>query len=481
MQPYIIQFGPWMPDGADVAFGVRGQSTATPIPLADCLNVYYAQGAYRSLPSFAGLTGGGIGSRCLGAWTALDSSGNPQIYAGAGSNLYHWTGSAWSAVSSSAGAYSGAQHWSFATLAGCVLGTDGIHALQDMSVGGGAFAPIAAAPIGNVLGVVNQFLLIGDITTGLVSDSNIPYRVYWSAIGDPTTWPIPLTDAAIAAQSSFEDLDQEFGQVLFIGGGPQMGVVLQRNGITRLTYQGGDTVFAFLPIERKRGVIARGAAVQVGPLTHYIADDGFWMTDGSQSVSTGTNDRAALDKWFWSNVNPAALGMIQGGWDANLRCVVFAIPTGSNTLPDTLLILNPQSGQWTKSAIATEMLWNDSDGTRHRLGVFNQAHTLGYLTGGSAAGYCETYDMSYVDQQGRHVSATTPHIQCTDSPTMRIGTKQAIDDAVTYTSDVSRESFTRMCPFSTLPYGRFIRARLTSSAASAFQGATLHTEMGGGV
>lgn len=475
-RPYVLTFGPWMPDGADIAF-TSENNTGSTVSLSDCLNVYYANGAYRSLPSFTGVTGGGIGSRALGVRTALDTSGNPQIYAGAASDLYHWTGSAWASVSSSVGAYSGAQHWSFATLAGLVLAADGIHSLQNITVGGANFAAIASAPLGNVLGVINQFLFVGDIQ----GSPAYPYRTQWSAIGDPTSWPTPLTDAAIAAQSSYEDLDQEFGQILFIGGGPQMGVILQRNGITRATYQGGDTVFAFLPIERKRGVIARGAAVQVGAVTHYIADDGFWATDGSQSIPTGTSENSALDKWFWSNVNPAAVSTIQGGWDANLRCVVYAIPTGSNTLPDTLLTLNPQSGRWTKCSVPTEMLWTDSDGTRHRLGVFNQSHTLGYLTGAAPSGYCESYDLSFTDQQGRHVSALTPNIQCTDSPTARIGTKQAIDDAVTYTSDVSRESFTRMCPFSSLPYGRFVRARVTSAAASALHGATLHLEQGASV
>jgi len=475
-QPYVISFGPWLPDGADLAF-TSPNNTGSPVPLSDCLNVYFSNGEYQSLPSFAPLSGGGIGAQCLGARTALDSSGNPQIYAGAASDLYHWTGSAWSAVSSSAGAYSGAQHWSFAALAGCVLAADGIHALQDMTIGGSAFAAIASAPIGNVLGVINQFLFVGDLTT----PTAYPYRVQWSAIGDPTQWPTPLTDAAIAAQSSYEDLDQEFGQVLFIGGGPQMGVFLQRNGITRATYQGGDTVFAFLPIERKRGVIARGAAVQVGSITHYIADDGFWATDGSQSVPTGTTEHSALDKWFWNNVNQAALSTIKGGWDANLRCVVFAIPTGSNTLPDTLLMLNPLSGQWARSAIQTEMLWSDSDGKRHRLGVFSQAHAIGYLTGAPASGYCETYDIGFVDGQVRHVSEAQPNILCTDSPTMRIAAKQAIDDPLSYTADVGRDSFSKRCPFDTMPGGILLRSRVTSSAASAIKGATLYLENGGGV
>jgi|SRR6185437_11079081 len=475
-KPFVATFGPWMPDGADIAFTMPFQYRDTTVPLADVLNVYFAQGAYRSLPSFAALSGvPGIGAQALGAWTALDSSGSPQIYAGAASDLYHWTGSAWSSVSKSAGAYSGAAHWSFATFGGCILGADGIHALQDMAVGGANFADITAAPIGNVLGVINQFLLVGDIPAAN------PYRVQWCAQGDPTTWPTPLTDTAVADQSSYEDLDQEFGQVLYIGGGPQMGVILQRNGLTRASYAGGDVVFNFLPIERKRGVIARGAAVQVGSVTHFIADDGFWATDGSQNTPTGTTNQAALDKWFLSNVNWNAIGTIRAGWDATLKCVVYAIPTGSNTLPDTLLLLNPQSGYWTKAAIPTEMLWTDQTGLQHRLGLFNQSHAVGYLTGASASGYCETYDVSFVDGQIRHVSEAQPHILCTDSPTMRIAAKESIDDALSYTSDVTRDSFSKRCSFDTLPGGMMMRARVTSSAASAIQGATLYTEQGGSV
>src|SRR6185437_15706913 len=338
------------------------------------------------------------------------------------------------------------------------------------------FADVTAAPIGNVLGVIGQFVFVGDIVTGLVSDTNIPYRVYWPALGDPTTWPTPLTDAAIAAQSGFEDLDQDFGRVMFIGGGPQMGIILQRHGINRASYQGGDTVFSFLPFERKRGLIARGAAVQVGAVTHFIADDGFHMTDGSQVVPTGTAQSAALDKWFWNNVNQDALDTIRAGWDADKKCVAYAIPTGTNTSPDTLLLLNPPSGQWTKSKVATEFLFSDNDGSRHRLGVFDQSHRLGYLTGIAASGYCETYDLSFVDGQLRSVVEAQPNIVCTDAPTMRIGIKQSIDDDPTYTADVGRDSFSGRCTLDPPPEGLFARARLSSSAASALYGATLYTE-----
>ena len=125
------------------------------------------------------------------------------------------------------------------------------------------------------------------------------------------------------------------------------------------------------------------------------------------------------------------------------------------------------------------MLWTDSDGSRHRVGAFSQTHVLWYLTGAPASGYCETYDLNFIDGAERHVSEAQPHILCTDSPTMRIGTRQAIDDAIAYTADTTRDSFSRRCTWDPMPAGRFVRARLTSAAATALQGATLYAETGG--
>lgn len=473
-KPYVASFGPWLPDGANVAFQMPYQWSATAVPLADCQNVYYANSAYRSLPSFAALTGGALSGACLGAITVIDSSGSPQIYAAAGADLYHWNGSGWTSVSSSSGAYSGAAHWSMVEFGGCILGADGIHALQDMTIGGSAFAAISSAPIGNVLGVINQFVLVGDIT----SPTAYPYRVQWPKIGDPTTWDTPLTQAAVADQAGSQDLTQDFGAVMFISDAPFKGVILQRTGITVASYVGSDTVFDFTPFERKRGLIARGAAVQVGALTHFISDDGFYVTDGSETKPTGTTDHAALDKWFWNNVNASALDAIRGGWDADKRCVAWAIPTGVNTSPDTLVLLNPNSGQWTKGALASEFVFTDNDGSRHRLGVFNHSHTLGYLTGAAASGYCETYDMSFVDGMSRSVTEAQPQIEATDTPTMRIGTKQSIDESVTYTADVAQHTFSRRCSWDPPPLGTMVRARLTSAAASAMYGAALYMQMG---
>jgi hypothetical protein len=359
------------------------------------------------------------------------------------------------------------------------LAQNGLNLQQDISIGGAAFADIPAAPIGNVIGVINQFLMVGDITDPV--DGHVQYRVQWSAIGDPTNFPTPLTDAAIASQSSNEDLTQEFGAVMRIAGGPQMGVIFQRHGITRAAYVGGDVVFQFAPYERKRGLIARDAAVQMGDAIYYISDDGFHATDGSQVVNIGRADdnKMGLDQWFWANVNTSALSAIRSGYDSTKQCVVFAIPTGSNTLPDTLLIFNPTASRWTKATQPCEIVFTSNDGTRHQLGLFNQAHSYGLLTGAPNTGYLESYDLGFTDARVRYVTGVRPNVVSVATPTVRIGTRKAMGDAITYTGDVPPDAFSRISPF--FVEGAFFRVRVSSSNASVNQGATAMIQTGGSV
>jgi len=494
-RPYVITFGPWIPDGSDVAFEVPAQGGSTSVPLADCLNLYWANGTYQNLPTPAnyGLFAG-LGAQALGAFTAIDASGNPQRYAGTASDLFQWNGAAWVNVSKSAGAYAGSAQWSFAEFGGCICAANGVTALQDMTIGGTAFADIAAAPIGKVLGVINQSLLVGDLT-------GFPYRVQWSAIADPTTWPTPLTDAAIAVQSGYQDLTQDWGNVMFIASGPQYGVIFQRHGITRATYVGGDVVFSFVPFERRLGLIARGAAVQWSNFIFFIADDGFHITDGSTTDNIGRSEDGTLgiDQWFWANVNRSALAAITAGYDAATQSVFWAIPTGYNTLPDTLLTFHPTSKRWTRSAISSELLFTDNDGSRHKLGIFDQSHKYCSLTGPPKSGYLETYDITYSDQAHRTVTGIRPNIDfalLTDSngnsitntagsfivgdiPTCRAGARNSESAALAYTADAAQDAFTGISPV--LADGAFIRARVTAQAANKVPGATLYLEMGSAV
>lgn len=315
---------------------------------------------------------------------------------------------------------------------------------------------------------------------------SVPYRLQWSAIGDPTNWPIPLTANAVAFQSSFEDLEVDLGPVKFIAGYPLYGVIFQEFGITRANYVGGNVVFSFSVYSRNRGLMARGAACVVGQLVYFLAQDGFQVTDGSSVNPIGTDQQnnLGIDTWFFANVNKDALETIRAAYDSTTRNVYFAIPTGTNTLPDTLLAYNPIAQKWTKSAIPVELLWTDTNastaaGSILRLALFTQAHQASLLNGPTINGFLETLDLMDVDGDSRFTMGIRPNIACTDTPQAKAGVRNSLSDPVTYSVPAAPDPFSRIAP--ALVEGIYTRVNVSSSAASAFTGATVYQEEGGGV
>ena len=319
----------------------------------------------------------------------------------------------------------------------------------------------------------------------IVYTQAFPERVWWSAIGLPTFWPAPLTNAALAFQSGYEDLEGDLGPVMAIAGYPLYAVIFQRNGITRATYQGGNVVYAFATYEWKRGLVARNALVQVSAFVYFLSDQGFFLTDGANVVPIGTaqDNSAGIDAWFWANVNKNALNAITAGYDAAKRCVMFAIPTGTNTVADTLLIFNPIAMRWTKAAISAALVWTDTDGTRKRLGVlspqvnFNNQTQYQLLTGPSLPGYLETSDVFFVDGNRRFISGARPMVNSTDQPITTIGNRASLQDPVSYTAGAMPDPFSKIAPC--LSGGIYTRARVAVKNATSIHGVTLYTEQEG--
>lgn len=306
-----------------------------------------------------------------------------------------------------------------------------------------------------------------------------PYRVQWSAIGDPTQWPIPLTNAATAAQSSYDDLDPTYGPVVFIAGYPQYALIFQRTGITRASYVGGTVVFSFQPYEFKRGAIAHGAAIQIGALVYFLADDGLWVTDGANvnPVGTAPDNSSGIDRWFYANVNQQALESMRSGYDATKRSLVFAIPTGTNTQPDTLLTYNLLAQRWSRSQVAVETIWttdNGTDGTpatRQLLGIIDQTGTPVTLTGPPMTGYLETADLYDMSGNYRLTTGAIPMVESADEPLVIMGTRDTLMQPVSYQNGVTQDSFSNIAPV--LSEGRYTRVRMQSASATNFQGVTL--------
>ena len=155
-EEFPFMFSDWLPDQPDTEGMLEVRNV---IPEAQS----YAQ--LRSLTSFTdALTGA-----CLGAFSFQSKNGNYHFFSGDATKLYKLGsgGSSWDDVSRlSGGAYT-AGRWEFDALNDIVIAADLVDDLQKYEVGiDSDFSAISGAPKAKTLGVVGDFVVLGDVNDG---------------------------------------------------------------------------------------------------------------------------------------------------------------------------------------------------------------------------------------------------------------------------------------------------------------------------
>lgn len=302
-------------------------------------------------------------------------------------------------------------------------------------------------PAANAVGRIGDFLVMGDLTD--IDASDAPYRIRWSRYNDPQgSW---VTD--IAAQAGAIDLDAQQGPVTAITGGT-FGIIFQRQGVSRLTYTGGSTVFRLDTFEKNRGCVAPSSAVRIGETTYYLAHDGFFRTDGTTPVPISTG---RVWQWFNERVNQAQLKSVQGSIDFQKRCICWLFPAaGSDDFTNQLwyhyekdewgnvnqplqwAVQGAKSGQ-TIEEVGTEYpnldnapLSLDSatfQPSGRNLKVFSSG-ALSELTGNTLGASFTTGDMQPYVGRRSYVTEVHPLIE-TSRASARIGTKERMVQELT--------------------------------------------------
>jgi hypothetical protein len=339
--------------------------------------------------------------------------------------LYLATTGALSNVSAGGGspytAVSGSDWWSFVLFGNRIIASDYADAMESFVVGtSSAFAALSAdSPRCKHLAVVKDFVVAGNLigrganaaTIGTAGDA-----IQWCAIDDPTSWPQVGTNAAKGVQSDWQPLAGSGGEVTGIVGGSDYGLVFQERSIWRMDYEGGDTFFRITPIDENRGCWIHKAAIRVGGITYFPAEDGFMATDGMQTVPIGNE---LVDNFFIDQFDPTSQHLLSVAYNPSWKCVVWLfMGEGSvNSTPNTLLIFNVQSSIWSYARVTAEWLVNvlpftpslDSDSTsldsgsyaavsldsltgaaRRTAGAFDVTHGLSTFTGTPIAAEFET-------------------------------------------------------------------------------------------
>lgn len=314
-----VLFGEWLPDLPEL-------SNPGLVEAKNCIPV---DDSYTDFPELAP-SGSTLAATAMGAVAVIDSSGDPEIYAGTLTTLYERAGTAW--TSRSAATMNATVYWRFAQYDERVFATDFNDDIQYKTIGAAAnFTGLSAAPNARQIGVINRFLVAGDIDQG---SGEIPYAVQWSSINDPLDWPTPGTSTARANQAGEQILQAEQGAVTAIAGGQFWGLIFQKRAITRFTYVGGDVVFQIDNYERSRGCWCPQSHIQVGNVSYFFAHDGVYATDGQQVQPLGDGK---VDRWLSNRLNQGSLDRVTAGVDWDNKCIFWSFPTITDA-PDTILI-----------------------------------------------------------------------------------------------------------------------------------------------
>lgn len=502
----LLPFGEWLPDQPD--FANSGAKTITNV-------VPLTRQSYGPMAAASAFSSA-LSARAQGFYALKDDDGAPHLFAGDAGRLYTLAGAAtvWTDASKTAGGpYSTPGPtdgcWSITSFGKRVIATNGVDTLQGMLLGSDlAFGDVAYDPpsfplAARFCATIRDFVMLGNM---LLQGVRYPYRLRWSAIGDPTSFPTPGTAGAIQVQSDEQDLQQtDLGRITGLIGSIGLaigdGAAFCERGIWRITYAGSPAIFDFS--------VAQGAAGTLSPLSivphrlstqggtravvYYLGDDGaFYAWDGANSSPIGAGK---IDRTFYDDVDPSTLNLVQGAADPINKLIFWAYSaSGSASALNRLMVYNWDINRWSLIDLTSAPIeWLvravtlgytldqldpfgvldalpfplDSDawkGGRPILAAFDSSHRLSYFGGSNLAPTVETSEMQPFPGRRSKIIAARPIVDG-GTPSVSVGHRDRLVDSVTYEAAVAMNALGD-CPQRTT--GRYVRYRATLPAASSF-------------
>lgn len=304
------------------------------------------------------------------------------------------------------------------------------------------------APPASVVGIVNRFVVVGDLQdAATVTSTQNANSIAWSAIDQPTNWPTPNSATAIATQSGEQELFVGYGAVRAIHGGDQFAIILQQNAVTRMTYVGPPVVFQFDVIDTVHGSYFPRGSIQVGKIVYFVSREGFFRTDGVTVEPIGDGK---VNEFFW-NENSLNSDVLSSAYDpiTGLIQFAYAASTAGSQTANRILSLNPDSGSWAYcDTILNELVSPITDqqaivgGGIMAFNVGNPA-ILGKFAATAGTAVFETGEFEANEGGRAYLDAVKPHVESSGTaPSMgvRIGTRDSLGTTPSYTATAGPNS-----------------------------------------
>jgi hypothetical protein len=262
-------------------------------------------------------------------------------------------------------------------------------------------------------------------------------------------------------------------------------------------------VFQFDVVEKKRGAISPGAIIDCGLVSAYIADDGFFLWDGTSSTPIGSQ---RVNEYFRKRMFPGTESEIIGMFDPLEQVVSWAYCIDNSGVPKERIHYSLPENRWSQSNLAAAWFMSgyDTSYTLEALDAFGSLDDLpfslddpsllggrvravgfttdgyyGTITGPTLEAIIETGDWQSAPGKRAFINAVRPLVDA-DSVTCAIGSRQqSLHDPIFYTPDSPRVLDGR-CPLRAS--GRYNRVRTTIAASQTWSrvtGAEVHAAQEG--
>jgi hypothetical protein len=472
----IVKFGEWLPD----------LPTLDNPGLTEAKNVIPTDSVYKPFLPVSG-TGDALAARPMGGLSTVDTAGSGFFYAATQTKIYIRSGTGWSSRYGGTFATPTDGYWSGCQFDDLAIFTNyadvPVYSVAGSGTNFATLATTGTAPNARCVGVVGRFVVLGDTDLSAAT----PNGIQWSAIDDPNNWPTPGSAAAQAAQSGEQFLNAAYGPVTHIVGGEQSGIVFQRNGITRMTYVGGNVVFQFDTIERARGALFPNAVVQFGRLAYFISGDGFYVTDGVEVKPIGSQK---VDNYFGDDVDTSYKARVRGAVDYANKCIYWIYPGAGNTggQPNKVLIYNYEENRWSRaeddvafcvSGVTTAISLDDLDdyfssldivtpsldsdqwaGGNNTILAFDSSYKLGAFSGTTGTAIIDGGEIELTPGRLTRVQGVKPLVTGDDPEmTVALGVRDSLGDSVSYLTARTPNARTGFADYRS--ESRYHRARVT--------------------
>jgi hypothetical protein len=457
-----VTFGEWMPDQS----GISGA-------LTDAKNVVSQAIGYGPFPTPVSFSSAAA-ENLTSLYAAKAPDGNTTFFTSGLSKIYTVSGTGTLTQVNTGLTTVSPDRIRFTQFGKTVIACNNSNKLKSWVLGtSSTFADVAAnAPIAKFITVVRDFVVVANTYESSVQQQ---YRVRWSAINDETDWT-----ENVNTQSDYQDIP-DGGQIMGIRGG-EFGLVLLERAISRMTYVGTPFIFQFDNISRNKGCMVSGSVAQYQGITFFLSDDGFYMCDGQQVVSIGSEK---VDRFFLSDASESDYNSMSTAIDPVRKLVIWNYK--SVDANRKLMIYNFSTKKWTYADANTDYLGEASSGAltleeldgisgsidalttsldsllyvggKYFLGGTYGTRVYSY-TGASLTGSIATGD---IDVGANSVVTLARPIVDNGSGSLSIASRTLLNQSVTYGNPIAADSENRV---SLRSAGRYHRLKLTPTGVA---------------